>query len=1427
MKLLPSILLIAALTASAGENLLKNPSFEDDSNWKPWWRQGQFDSAAAKEGKRALRLDFNGGKTGVFQTVEVNQSSPAPLIFGGWFKTADISVGKGQMCRMRVAVYTSDGKEHWNQDAKLTSHAIDFSGTSDWKYCERTLSFKEPVTKVILFIYGDAGSGSLFADNIFLETEKGKTPVAPCVLREEEGKTVAENQYLKVAIDARHGASAISLIDKSTGKNLTENNGAFKDCLEELSMSALWNMEYSREIIKNTPEEIVLRYSCSPEALPYFTIAKEYRLLRNASMLEVAVTLRNAKEAMAPRVFTYRTHNIISSPYGKNRWYYPTSRGVMTFQETGSQQYYRDIVDGWAAFESGGNGAFVTVDYSALDFFYNWFGKPDTLEWFMKSVKIPEGSEWNTKMTLTPCREVTGFSGAAPGLAVRITAQGKDKTRVELIPGIMRAVDVKLGNNYASASLQPGKNIVMDFDVKPEKVLECTVSDSSKTLLLSCVQAFGEHVYKPAATKVPTVIGLKPVSISPEIVTPHRKWATLKKPLKVLGIAHSYTARELVELKQRVDLEITPVFFCGGFGTPQNFMQYAEKDSNLWLEEQLKKDYDVILIGGVNGKSFSPENQKKIAEKVRAGTGLLAIFPNNVPPALAELLPLREGREIQFIRGPLKKAEHAVTEGIPLSGEVSAAPYAISGTPILYAGNRPFAAVSEAGKGRVAAFGWPVGKAASLTKWFNNGGLTPNPTWNSTENVYGLLVRTLLWCSNRDVKTLAGEPVVPIRRTEVKVLSKTEIEADLPAGEVKVTDPRGRVLATVKHKGGPLRLHLENPLFRAAELTASGNIREWFYLPFERKKMDDYSMRMWGLEGFYDKLPEWLADLYYKRIAEAGIETIQVHNAGWNRIPDHLETASLFLWRNGFETALNNIAPQHIGQSFMQAKKEFDSTQDKKYLARNPCLHDPAYQENARKRIREMVGMMKPFKPVLYCCGDENSLTQWSIAFDFCQSEHTLTAFREWLETKYSSISELNRDTGMQFSSFADVFPPTTEEARKSKKYKLWLLHREFMDKSFADFFAMVRVEVEKLDPGVPISLSGTNNPTAYNGGDWFRLMKIFGNMEMAPYRGTGQELMRSFAKPEFRALPYNGGYANIGKNLTDDIWKSAFLFRGAGVNFFIDAIALNPDLTFSRQLEDFHAATQPFRQGLGKLLLNSTPDPDKVALLFSMDSLRLATVRGESENFFNSVDSWQNYLNDCGIHWVFIDPSELEKYRDWTVIDPARQTVRTYRQKLEGEFSAPEARIFKFRNGGTRILGLLGSKETIVNLHGKYHVYDLRNRKYLGYISEFKTIPPNMFALEPVKIAPPILSVSGNRWKIDADKGRVIRLEVTDPAGKAAPCYSRNLLSPASGEIPFALNDENGTWKLRAIDMTGEFSEAKIRRNEKGVPFPPPVSSY
>lgn len=115
MKLLPGILLIASLTASAGENLLKNPGFEDDSNWKPWWRQGQYDSASAKEGKRALRLDFNGGKTGICQTVEINQGTPAPLIFGGWFKTVGVSVGKGQMCRMRMAVYTSDGKEHWNR----------------------------------------------------------------------------------------------------------------------------------------------------------------------------------------------------------------------------------------------------------------------------------------------------------------------------------------------------------------------------------------------------------------------------------------------------------------------------------------------------------------------------------------------------------------------------------------------------------------------------------------------------------------------------------------------------------------------------------------------------------------------------------------------------------------------------------------------------------------------------------------------------------------------------------------------------------------------------------------------------------------------------------------------------------------------------------------------------------------------------------------------------------------------------------------------------------------------------------------------------------------------------------------------------------------------------------------------------------------
>ena len=88
--------------------------------------------------------------------------------------------------------------------------------------------------------------------------------------------------------------------------------------------------------------------------------------------------------------------------------------------------------------------------------------------------------------------------------------------------------------------------------------------------------------------------------------------------------------------------------------------------------------------------------------------------------------------------------------------------------------------------------------------------------------------------------------------------------------------------------------------------------------------------------------------------------------------------------------------------------------------------------------------MMKPFEPLFYCLGDENSLTSYGIPFDFCFSEHTLRAFRTWLRTRHASLEALNQVYGTTYRSFDEVIPATTEQAQDPLNVPSWVDHRLF-----------------------------------------------------------------------------------------------------------------------------------------------------------------------------------------------------------------------------------------------------------------------------------------------------------------------------------------------------------------------------------------------
>jgi len=189
-------------------------------------------------------------------------------------------------------------------------------------------------------------------------------------------------------------------------------------------------------------------------------------------------------------------------------------------------------------------------------------------------------------------------------------------------------------------------------------------------------------------------------------------------------------------------------------------------------------------------------------------------------------------------------------------------------------------------------------------------------------------------------------------------------------------------------------------------------------------------------------------------------------------------------------------------------------------------------------------------------------------------------------------------------------------------------------------------------------------------------------------------------------------------------------------------------------------------------------------------------------------------------------------------ILDTSGVPSRLEWRRADGKLEHPQARLF--RRGELYYVGVLpGDKQNDPmdwNLRDPYklrlpvrgHVYDARESRYLGEARELEVRPVRgacyVYACLPYKVERVDVSVASaspgktvrGKATVATSGGKagehVLRLTVTDPAGRARPEYTENLTA-AAGVADFAfrlaLNDPKGEWKVKARDavtgVTGE----------------------
>ena len=206
-------------------------------------------------------------------------------------------------------------------------------------------------------------------------------------------------------------------------------------------------------------------------------------------------------------------------------------------------------------------------------------------------------------------------------------------------------------------------------------------------------------------------------------------------------------------------------------------------------------------------------------------------------------------------------------------------------------------------------------------------------------------------------------------------------------------------------------------------------------------------------EGVYNF--EWL-DQVFRRMEEAGINVILATPSGARPA-----------W-------MDHAHPEAMRTDSMR----FKALHGERH---NHCYSSPYY----RKKVREMNTMLaKRYK-------DSPALKMWHVSNEYggeCHCEYCQAAFRKWLEKKYGSIEELNRQwwTGFWshgFNSFEEIESPSPRGE--------WELHglnldwARFVTYQTNDFMAEEIKPLKEITPDVPVT---TNFMGIYPGLDYWRM---------------------------------------------------------------------------------------------------------------------------------------------------------------------------------------------------------------------------------------------------------------------------------------------------------------------------------------------------
>ena len=766
-------------------------------------------------------------------------------------------------------------------------------------------------------------------------------------------------------------------------------------------------------------------------------------------------------------------------------------------------------------------------------------------------------------------------------------------------------------------------------------------------------------------------------NVDSELVTPHTVWARpyVQGRTRVLFFVNGRgtSAREVIELKQRFDLDPQMVFWARLVDTRRDEWHGGESGIRR-MARLLSQAWDVFVFLDVSPEKMPVEEQLPLIKAVTDGAGLVLLgtddkrvlkdknrieerpaFLGDVEGATA--FTVRQGRGVRLPKRP--------TIAFRPGWEVEYDEWDMRlGKAILWAaGKEPKLSLALTPKGRelergtlpgvAATLGWQgaeSGTLADVTLRRDDGTVitTAERPLGTPDGVTELdipLVRAgryVLDVIARDGRRVAGFGSVPFtvvspRKVDEIVLARDWAEVGQrlsgrvtlsgPPGSgerelVSLLDRRDREVARQTVKSGTAEATFDvavQPWFpmllevRATLMDATGEIASaWKFAHVVKRRHGRFNFIMW------DTPRGNLAPVAEESLARTGV-TVQL----------------------GGGAPQSYIAAHDI--AWIPYTTHIYAKRDAAGVMKPACWHD---ETGIQAYVDETVEKALPSRRhgvFVYSLGDEIAVR------GSCLSPSCLDAYRGYLREQYGDVAALNASWGSTYASLDEVQLSAPEdndeaEALRAGNFPRWFDRQAYQSYSFCKLCERFGEGFRRIDPQSRCGFEGAGTFKAADDLDGFVRYNAF----WSPYPGTADEVLRSIAPREFPRANWMG-YTKDADTLLEKYWRmvtrgcdAVWWWRWEVLNRFHGW--LSPCLDPYPAVQEILRDTQIVRDGLGDLLLSSDMQTDGIGILYSQPSAYAAKVQASPSygNYESSHTAFHAAVRELGLNFRYFTDRQM-----------------------------------------------------------------------------------------------------------------------------------------------------------------------------------------